>query len=139
MFTMTSIQTAIFILQIIGGSQAGIVSVCDLVRPENFLNQRISIRGPVLFTMHGIFLLSDSCTNGQRQDAIILTPKSYKTPEVDFDLDAGAPELLRPFIVGPADHTKTACATLTGQIFYKKYSPQAFWSGATGRWFRSAR
>jgi hypothetical protein len=76
------------------------------------------VSGRIVFGYHNTVLYDDSCSANGRQDAELLTPKTAYAPQVDFDgdprLDVALSAFSDPAIV------KTACATLEGQLFFKK-------------------
>jgi hypothetical protein len=102
-------------------SAAGPISVCDLAKPGPILGKLITIKARMLFTMHGSYLLGDSCPSKDVFDVAVLWPGADNAPQVPFDADSQAARMLGPFFVGPIDHPKNACATLTGQVFYKRF------------------
>ncbi len=118
MSTIAGFQLLIFSAQLALIAPVKDLSPCDVQQVERFLAQRISIKGVIAFTSHGMFWLSDSCGNRDAQDVVILFPHAANTPRVPFDLDPQANEMLRPFFrpIGPP---ASACASLTGQLFYK--------------------
>jgi hypothetical protein len=99
------------------------LSVCDLTQPAPFLGKLVTIKARMLFTMHGSYLLAENCVIKDQkyaQDVAVYWPTS-NYPRVEFDADPHAASLLAPFFVGPVDHPKHACATLIGQVFYKRF------------------
>ena len=99
-------------------AHASELSVCDLNSPKPYLGRLVQVSARVVFTMHGIFLVSDSCKHSS-EDVPVLFPKRAHSPEVDFDIDPQAVELMKPFFK-PTGGTSTACAVITGRIFYKE-------------------
>jgi hypothetical protein len=93
------------------------LSVCDIMRPKGLLEQSIQIAARILFTMHGAFLTTDSCSD-HSYDIVILYPGIEGTPPVSFKLDPDATKQLSPFY-RPAGGTATACGVLVGQVFQK--------------------
>ena len=94
-----------------------IVSGCNLIdnSPGQLEGKLVSIRGRVLFGMHGTVLVPEGCDDNLPGVAV-LTPGSYKSPKVEFRLDTDAIAQLAPFTRGP----KVACGTLKGQLFKKR-------------------
>src|ERR1700722_9718337 len=110
------------------------VTVCDLNHPTRFLSKRVSASGRFVFTMHGAFLVADSCSD-QSQDVVILFPKAAGTPAVNFDLDQSAMDSLKPFF-RTTGGSASACGALIGQLFYKKsFHSRSEGSGPEGNGF----
>src|SRR6266566_4030222 len=119
MFTVALVRMAMLSIQLAAAAPSGTISTCDLVHPEDFVGKLVRINVVMGFTMHGMYLLSDSCNRTDVQDAVVLFPKTDDTPKVDFDLDPHAVQMLPPFL-RPTGGTANACGVLTGQLFYKK-------------------
>ena len=88
------------------------------MHPHGLPEQSIPVAGRILFTMHGAFLTTDSCSD-HSYDIVLLYPGVDGTPSVPFNLDPDATERLSPFF-RPAGGTATACGVLDGRVFYKK-------------------
>jgi hypothetical protein len=99
------------------------ISVCDLIKPAPFLGKLVSIKARMLFTPHGGYLLAESCSHKVKKyadDVALLWPGTENAPKVQFNIDSHANQMLGPFL-RPNGGTATACATLTGQVFYKRF------------------
>jgi hypothetical protein len=119
---MRKIELFLVALTAITGSLTGAaidseVSPCDLSSPNTFLGRIVSISGRIVFSMHGTFIISDSCKR-HTEDIVVMFPKRDGTPAVNFDIDQQTVDLLKPFL-RPTGGTTTACAVMTGQVFYK--------------------
>jgi preprotein translocase subunit SecD len=119
MFTVIFLQIAVMSVQIAAIGTNPTLSICDIQHPESFLGERIVVNGLMAFTNHGIFLVADSCNGSDAEDVVVLFPKTEGAPKVDFDLDSLVSQKLRPFF-RPIGRSTNACATLSGQVFYKK-------------------
>ena len=93
------------------------LSVCDIMHLKGLPEQTIQVSARILFTMHGAFLTTDTCSD-HSYDIVILYPGIEGTPPVSFKLDSEATERLSPFF-RPAGGTATACSVLVGQVFHK--------------------
>ena len=72
------------------------LSVCDIMHPKGLPEQSVQVAARILFTMHGAFLTTDSCSD-HSYDIVILYPGIEGTPPVSFKLDPEATERLSPF------------------------------------------
>jgi hypothetical protein len=104
------------------------------MRPKTFLGKPIIIAARAIFTMHGAFLTSDTCSD-RSQDIVILYPKLAGTPEVPFELDSQAMDRLKVFF-RPNGGTASACGIFSGQVFYKRdFHSKQFGAGQQGNGF----
>ncbi len=99
-------------------TEARDITLCDLAS-HGFEGRLISLRSRLLFTMHGIYLLGDSCVTKGQHSAALLFPGERTAPPVRFDVDPSAISQLRPFFRTTGDQA-FACGVLSGQVFYKK-------------------
>lgn len=116
------------------------ISVCDLIKPAPFLGKLIAIKARMLFTPHGGYLLAESCSHKNKKyadDVALLWPGTDDAPRVQFNIDPHANQMLGPFS-RPNGGTATACATLTGQVFYKgSFYLQQYGGGPAGNGYGS--
>ena len=101
-----------------GVSDVPSITSCDLVAPAH-AGKRITLSARLLFTMHGAYILGDSCTSRGQHGAALLFPGKKGAPPVIFELDASALSRLQPFFRTTGGQS-VACAILSGQVFYKK-------------------
>jgi hypothetical protein len=118
MRAITFLQFVLFSGIITFVSAGSELSTCDLMHPKTPLGKPIIIAARALFTRHGTFLTSDTCSD-HSQDIVILYPKLAGTPEVSFELDSQAIDLLKSFF-RPNGGTTSACGIFSGQVFYKR-------------------
>jgi hypothetical protein len=90
---------------------------CDLT-PGALEGRLISVSGRALFTMHGAYLLGDTCNAKGRQGAALVFPDGKDTPPVGFQLDPSTMERLRPFFRTRGGQA-IACGIFSGQAFYR--------------------
>ncbi len=133
MFTLALAQMAMLSVQVAATPSTATISICDVVaHPRKFVAKHIRINAVMGFTVHGLFLLSHSCSRSDLPDAVVLTPKADNTPKVDFALDPQADQMLRRFY-RPFGGTANACGIVTGQLFYKKnFRSKEFGAGPQG-------
>jgi hypothetical protein len=100
-----------------GGAPTGNITVCDL-KPRAFEGRLISVKGRLLFTMHGAYLLGDSCASRGQHSAALAYPGDQGAPSVRFRLDPTALSQLRPFFRTTGGQA-IACGAFSGEVFYK--------------------
>jgi hypothetical protein len=138
MRAITFLQFVLFSGIITFASAGSELSTCDLMHPKAFLGKPITIAARAIFTMHGAFLTSDTCSD-RSQDIVILYPKIARTPEVSFELDSQAIDLLKAFF-RPNGGTALACGIFSGQVFYKRdFHSKEFGGGPQGNGFGPRR
>lgn len=100
------------------GASDKMITLCDLRDHRGVEAAEVSVRGRMGFTRHGGAFLEESCKDSPPGVALLF-PGAVYSPKVDFDLDPGAIDQLRPFfrINGGA---AIACGVLNGKMFYKK-------------------
>jgi len=122
-------------LQLTSSQNTVSLSFCEIKDPERFASKIISVTTEVGFTPHGTFLLTDTCKRKSAEDAVVMYPKLGTAPEVSFDLDEGALQLLGPFF-RPSGGVSRACGTFEGQLFYRKnFRLRHFGGGPQGNGF----
>src|SRR5579883_1291987 len=116
---MRELIPLLVVLSIGGWSRASgaDTSVCDIMHPNAAFNKEIIVDARVLFTMHGVFLTTDGCSD-HSYDIVMLYPGIEGTPPVPFDLDPQSLERLKPFFRTNGG-TAVACGALKGKVFYK--------------------
>ena len=111
------LRCIVLILVFAATAAARDLTTCDFSRRSDLVGRIISVSARIGFTMHGAYLLSDSCA-GRAEGAALLFPKDTGTPPVSFEIDPGALTSLSPFfrLTGGA---ATACGVLRGQLVAK--------------------
>jgi len=98
-------------------AEAKDLTPCDLTLGA-FEGRLISVSGRALFTMHGGYLLGDTCTGKGRVGAALVFPGDSGIPSVGFKLDPSTMERLRPFFRTTGGQA-IACGVFSGQAFYR--------------------
>ena len=111
------LRCMVLISVVVATAAARNLTTCDFGRPSDLAGRVISVSTRIGFTMHGAYLLSDSCA-GRAEDAVLLFPKTAGTPPVNFEIDPSAVGSLSPFFK-PTGGTATACGVLRGQVVVK--------------------
>ena len=86
---------------------------------ERYVDRTILVSGRIAFGYHNTVLYDDFCGSSGRQDAELLIPNRLYAPTVHFEGDPRSEEVLAAFRRDPGK-VETACATLEGQLFFKK-------------------
>jgi hypothetical protein len=115
--TISSFLLLLAAARLFGASRP--ITPCDLADPRlDHVHVLVSVR--VVFTMHGSATVPEASCRGRGKNAwAVLSDPEAGNPTVDFSVEPGSEEMLRPFyrLQGGASE---ACVTLEGQLFVKR-------------------
>ena len=133
---MMKLFTLVIVIAGIAVAESKPMTLCDLAEFKGFEGQLITVKGRILFSMHGAAFVRDKCKLSQPGIAL-LYPLDRTAPSVDFQLDSHAVEKLTPYTRSTGG-VAIACATLTGQLAVtKKFRLRQYGGGPQGNGFGS--